>query len=163
MKTSIRLIVITVLFAACIASESLGANFGGPINDGWHTWRVVEADGGELQIYASMKSGNLVQLRVHSDSHCQDDLDVEATDLGLVEVDESIDWLQRYIEPRFELSSDALMAISLHSGDRPVAVLATVIKSANDRKIRQEALFWLGQSDSDAAFDVFDRLLSGTM
>ncbi len=163
MKTAIRLIVITVLFAACIASESLGANFGGPVKDGWHTWRVADADGGELQIYASIKSGNPVQLRVRSNSVCQDDFDVEATELGLVEVDESIDWLQRYIEPRSDLSSAALMAISLHSGDRPVAVLATVIKSASDRRTRQEALFWLGQSDSDAAFDVFARLLTGTM
>ena len=89
MKTAIRLLLIALLFAACIGSESLGADFSGPVDDGWHTWQVAAADGGELQIFASVMSGKPVQLR-----------------------------------------------------------------------LREEALFWLVQSDSDEAFAVLDRLLS---
>ena len=163
MKTALRIVVVVVLIAACISSESLSADFGGPASDGWHTWRVAAADGGELQIYASIKSGKAVEFRLRSDSVCFDNFDIDATDLGLVDVDESINWLQRYIEPGSKLSSEAIMAISLHSGDRPVTILASIVKSGTDRTIREEALFWLGQSDSDEAFAVLDRLLSGTM
>ena len=160
MKTAIRLLLIALLFAACIGSESLGADFSGPVDDGWHTWQVAAADGGKLQIFASVMSGKPVQLRLRGDSVCFDNFDVEALDLGVVEVDQSIDWLQQYITPESELSSDALLAISLHSGDRPVTILANILKSPVDRKLREEALFWLVQSDSDEAFAVLDRLLS---
>jgi len=161
MKTVLRIVVVVVLIAACIGSESLGAVFDGPVDDGWHTWQVRAADGGELQIYVSIESGEPVQFRLRSNSICSGNFDVDATDLGFIDVDESIDWLQTYIEPRSRLGSDIIMAISLHSGARPVVILATIVKTQTDREIREEALFWLGQSDSDAAFDVFDRLLSG--
>ena len=161
MKTALRLFVIVILFAACIGSETLGAAFRGPVDDGWHTWQVAAAGGGKLQIYASIELGKPVRLRVRGDSVCTNNFDVEALDLGLIAVDQSIDWLQPYITTHSEISSDALMAISLHSGDRPVMILANIVKSAADRKLREEALFWLAQSDSDAAFDILDRLLSG--
>jgi len=163
MKTSVRLLLIALLVAACIASESLAAGDWGPTEDGWHTWQVAAADGGELQIYVSMERGRPVKLRLQGDSICSGHFDVEATDLGFVEVDQSIDWLRRYTEPQSELGSEVLMAISFHSGDRPVTILADVVKSGSNRKLREEALFWLAQSDSDDAFVVIDRLLSGKM
>jgi hypothetical protein len=51
MKTALRIVVVVILIAACISSESLSADFGGPAGDGWHIWRVASADGGELQIW----------------------------------------------------------------------------------------------------------------
>ncbi|MBW2714179.1 MAG: hypothetical protein JRC77_10570 [Deltaproteobacteria bacterium] len=60
--------MVVLLIAACIGSESLGAGFDGPVDDGWHTWRVPAADGGELQIYASIESGDPVQFRLRSNS-----------------------------------------------------------------------------------------------
>lgn len=163
MKTSVRLLLIALFVAACIASESLAAGDWGPTEDGWHTWQVAAADGGELQIFVAMEMGRPVKLRLRGDSICSGHFEVEATDLGVVEVDRSIDWLRRYTEPESELGSEVLMAISLHSGDRPVTILADVIKSGSNRKMREEALFWLAQSDSDEAFVVIDRLLSGKM
>lgn len=160
MKTSIRLLLVALLFAACIESESLAADFETPVADGWHTWQVVAAGGGELQIFTSMKSGKPARIRLRGDSLCSENFDVEALNLGLVDVDQSIDWLQQYITPRSELSSAALLAISLHPGDRPVTILEDIVKSQADRKLREEALFWLVQSDSDEAFAVLDRLLS---
>jgi hypothetical protein len=134
--------------------DSRHGNYGS-IHDGNST-------GGDLQIYALMRSGKPVKVRALS-SQCEVTADSEITDLGFIEVDESIDWLERYIEPRSGLSSDAIMAIALHPGNRSVETLAAIVKNGTDRKIREEALFWLGQSGSDAAFDVFDRLLSGRM
>ncbi len=161
MKAALRLLVIAMLVVACIGSESLGADFRGPVDDGWHTWQVAAAGGGKLQIYASIEHGKPVRLRVRGDSVCTDNFDVEALDLGFIDVGESIDWLQAYIEPRSILSSDAIMAISLHAGDRSVTVLTNILTQGKDRENREEALFWLAQSESDTAFDVLDRLLSG--
>jgi len=112
---------------------------------------------GELQIYALMRSGKPVRLRVLS-SQCAVTADSEITDLGLVEADDSIDWLQRYIEPQSALSSDAIMAISLHSGDRPVTVLANLANHGADWESREQALFWLAHSGSDAAFEFLEKL-----
>ena len=50
MKTSIRLLLIALFFAAVIGSETLGANFRVPAEDGWYTWQVEAADGSELAV-----------------------------------------------------------------------------------------------------------------
>jgi hypothetical protein len=163
MKIALRLAVVVIMFAACFSNESLGTEFTGPAGDGWHTWQVTAANGDVLHIYTLLRFGEPVEFRVRSKSVCVDDFEVDAVDLGNVDVDQSVDWLQQYIEPRAELSSAAIMAISLHSGDRPIAVLANIVTTGTDRRIREEALFWLGQSDSDEAFAVLDRLLSGAM
>ena len=48
MKTALRLILIAAFIVAIIASESHGANFTVPEDDGWYTWQVEAADGSEL-------------------------------------------------------------------------------------------------------------------
>jgi len=161
-KTAIRLLLIAVMIAACINSELLSADFDGPAEDGWHSWQTTSADGSELQVYAFTKSGQAVELRVRSNSVCWDNFEIEANDLGVVETDQSIAWLQRLIKPNSDLSSDAIMAISQHAGDLPVEILIGIVRTGTDQALREEALFWLAQSDNDAAFKELDRLLSGT-
>jgi len=56
-----------------------------------------------------------------------------------------------------------MVAILQSPGTPTQADFHEAISNRSDRKIREEALFWLGQSDSDEAFAVLDRLLSGTM
>jgi hypothetical protein len=123
MKTAIRLIIIAILFAACIRSESLAANFSVPSVDGWYTWQVEAADGGELQVYTKVESGEPVRFRVRSNSVCFANLEVEAHDLGAVKADQSVSWLQRYILPVTDISSEVILVISLHAGDLPVEIL----------------------------------------
>ena len=53
MKTSIRLLVIALFIAAVIGSETHGANFRVPAEDGWYTWQVEATDGSELQLIGS--------------------------------------------------------------------------------------------------------------
>jgi hypothetical protein len=160
MKTSIRLIIIAVLLAASISSESLSAEFPGTLDDGWHTWQTSAADGSVLQVYASIKSGKPVKIRVRSDSVCWDDFKVDAQDLGPIDALQSIAWLRRYISPQTDLSSDVLMAISQHAGDLPIEILGDIVKTGSNRDFRGEALFWLAQSDNDDAFLLLDSLLS---
>lgn len=163
MKGALQVVLVAIMVATCSGNESLGAEFAGPAGDGWHTWQVAAADGDELRIYALIKAGEPVEFRVRGKYACFDGFDVDAVDLGIVNVDQSIDWLQRHIAPGTELSSDAIMAISLHRGARPVAILSDIVKTGTDRELREEALFWLAQSDSDEAFAVLDRLLSGAL
>jgi len=132
MKTAIRLVLIALFIAAVITSESHGANFNVPANDGWYTWQVDGSDGGELQVYALMESGRPSKFRVRGGSVCYNNFktNVDATDLGMVEADESVAWLQGFIRPAGELSSDAIIAISLHAGDLPFEIIDRIL-SAN--------------------------------
>jgi hypothetical protein len=131
MKTAIRLVLIGLFIAAVITSESHGANFNVPANDGWYTWQVDAADGGELQVYALIESGSPSKFRVRGDSVCYRNFkfNVEATDLGRVEADESIAWLQGFIRPAGDLSSDAIIAISLHAGDLPFEIIDRILST----------------------------------
>ncbi len=81
------------------------------------------------------------------------------TKIGNRSTDESIDWLQQYIRSRSDLGSDALAAISRHAGDRSLNVLIGIVESDSDRELREEAVFWMVLSESDAAFEYIDRLL----
>ena len=132
MKTAIRLVLIALFIAAVITSESHGANFSVPANDGWYTWQVDGSDGGELQVYALIESGRPSKFRVRGGSVCYSNFkfNVEATDLGMVEADESVAWLQGFIRPAGDLSSDAIIAISLHAGDLPFEIIDQIL-SAN--------------------------------
>ena len=132
MKTAIRLVLIGLFIAAVITSESHGANFKVPADDGWYTWQVDGSDGGELQVYALIESGRPSKFRVRGGSVCYSNFkfNVESTDLGVVEADESVVWLQGFIRPAGELSSDAIIAISLHAGDLPFEIIDRIL-SAN--------------------------------
>jgi len=133
MKTAIRLVLIALFTAAVITSESHGANFNVPADDGWYTWQVDASDGGELQVYALIESGRPSKFRVRGGSVCYSSFksNVEATDLGMVEADESIGWLQGFILPAGDLSSDAIIAISLHAGDLPFEIIDQILSAKN--------------------------------
>ena len=83
----------------------------------------------------------------------------EATDLGLLKADQSIDWFEQYIGTHSDLSSDALAAISMHEGDHALKILIGIVESDAGMDIREDAVFWMAQSDSEAAFNYLDRLL----
>ena len=133
MKTAIRLVLIGLFIAAVITSESHGANFSVPADDGWYTWQVDGSDGSDLQVYALMESGSPAKFRVRGGSVCYSNFNfnVDASDLGIIETDESIAWLQGYIRPVGDLSSDALIAISLHAGDLPFEIIDRILSATS--------------------------------
>ena len=47
----------------------------------------------------------------------------------------------------------------MHEGSRAVQILIDVVESDAHMDIREEAVFWMAQSDSEEAFDYLDRLL----
>ena len=131
MKTAIRLVLIGLFIAAVITSESHGANFNVPADDGWYTWQVDASDGGELQVYTLVESGRPTKFRVRGGSVCYGNFrfNVDANDLGVIETDESIAWLQGFIRPAGDLSSDAIIAISLHAGDLPFEIIDRILSA----------------------------------
>ena len=131
MKTSIRLLVIALFFAAVIGSETLGANFRVPAEDGWYTWQVEATDGSELQLFALMESGAPVKLRARGNSVCFSGFDAEATDLGQVDAEQSINWLHGHIYPVTDLSTEAILLISLHAGELPDDILEQLLAVAD--------------------------------
>jgi len=88
-------------------------------------------------------------------------INAEINDLGLVSADDSIDWLRPHIEAESDIASDALAAISRHSGSYAFQVLAEVVESDADDEFREEAVFWMVVSESEDAFAYIDRLIMG--
>lgn len=158
------LVLVGLLFAAGTSSQTRAAEAINLSADGWYTWRVASAgEYDEEQFYVLIKSGKPKEIEIvghwcnrwsRSDKRWP-----EATDFGRLDTDSSIDWLQQYIGERSDLSSDALAAISMHEGPRAVQVLIDIVESRAHMEVREEAVFWMAQSDSEEAFDYLDRLL----
>ena len=158
------LLLIVLLIAAGASSQIRAAEPLRLDDDGWYTWRVES--GGEYdeeKFYVQMKGGKPKELEIvgrwcYSRNH-SDQRYPEAMDLGLLDTDTSIEWLQQHTGERSDLSSDALAAISMHEGSRAVRVLIDVVESDAHMEVREEAVFWMAQSDSEEAFNYLDRLL----
>ena len=156
------------LMGAAVLSSATADEILQPSADGWHTWQVDEpgvssemccftwkrgdnsrkgcnldghtiafSDGGEcavapgtIQVYVRLDNGKPKDIRVLS-SNCPVSTESEVADHGLVSAGESLAWFQSIIENR-RLNMD----------------------------IREEALFGLVQSESDAAFNYIDSLLT---
>ena len=163
-----KLIVCGVLLGAVAWSGALAADSLEIDGDGWHSWQVDEPgassemccftwkrgdksgqgcnlDGdhvafsnsgdcsaapGTLQVYVRINKGEPEDIYVLS-SNCPVSTASEVSDHGLVSGADNISWFQSIIENK-RLSMD----------------------------IREEALFGLVQSESDAAFDYIDYLLT---
>ena len=153
------LIAFALMIAAGLGNETIASGLITLSEDGWHTWRVPSVEvPGEERIYVLMRSGEPAEIEVPG-RWCNTPHDDEVIDLGLVSTDESIDWLQQYKISRSDLGSDALAAISRHAGDRSLNVLIGIVESDSDHELREEAVFWMVLSESDAAFEYIDRLL----
>jgi hypothetical protein len=162
-----KLIMCGVLLGA-VAWSNAAAGISPDKSDGWHTWQVDEPgastemccfawkkgngsrsgcnlDGksvaftdsgdcaaapGTIQVYVKYKGGIPEDIRVLS-SNCPVSSESEIADHGLVSVDENISWFRDIIENK-----------------------------RLDMDIREDALLGLVQSESDAAFDYLDSLLS---
>ena len=165
-----KLIICGALLGAVAWSSAAAAEGLTVAGDGWHTWQIDEpgastemccttwkrgdktrkgcnldghsiafSDGGDcaaapgtIQVYVHFAEGLPEDIRVLS-SNCPVSTESEISNHGLVSVDDSLGWFRGIIE-NDRLSMD----------------------------VREEALFGLIQSESDAAFDYLDRLLTQT-
>ena len=153
------LMLVVLLAAAGASSEIRAAEMLNLVDDGWYTWRVASVSQfDEEQFYVLVKSGEPRKIEIVG-HWCSDRKHTNAVDLGLLETDASIDWLQQYTGKRSDLGSDALAAVSRHTGSRALNILIDIVESDAHMDVREEAVFWMAQSQSDDAYDYLDRLL----
>ncbi len=165
--------MIALLAATLFHSESTAAELFTADVDGWHTWRSNEAlsakamccftmqrgkvvqtgcsldsghvsygnhgdcpgDGGTVNVgsvsfYALIEDGKVAKIRTLSSS-CPVTAGSDIRDHGIVSAKDNVEWFQGVIENR-----------------------------GLDQQVREQALFGLVQSESDAAFEYLDGLLS---
>ena len=132
MRNSIGLLLAGLFVAAVLSSETHGSNFSVPTADGWYTWQVEAVDGSELELFALMEAGSPVRFRARGNSVCFTGLPGDAVDLGHIGAEASVTWLQNHIYPVSDLSSEAILMISLHAGELPVDVLEQLLAVAEN-------------------------------
>lgn len=191
-----RLVVLSVLFVAIVASESRAAPLDEALSEGWNAWRVIASensttrccyswsigrptmktcdldrrravsvvhdttapDHDEMQVYALVESGRAVRILALS-PQCPVSAASAIDDLGWLGPETSIEWLRGHVSKDDRLSEDALAAIAAHSGSID-ALIGIVENRGLPMGIREQALFWMAQSDSDEAFDFFTSILA---
>jgi hypothetical protein len=113
-----------------------------------------------MHIYVEVRGGQVRGIHPFS-SACPVDTGAEVQDLAGVTTARSIEWLLRQAADNPAVLEEALMAISFHAEQAALAALSGVLEDRNQaRSAREQALFWLVQSDSDPAYAYLDRLLS---
>ena len=165
---ALLLTLYLLLMGAAVLNSATADELLQPKADGWHTWQVDEPDvssemccftwkrgddsrkgcnldgrsiafsdsgdcavaPGTIQIYVRLDDGKPKDIRVLS-SNCPVSTESEVADHGLISAGESLAWFRSIIEDQ-----------------------------RLDIDIREEALFGLVQSESDAAFDYIDSLLT---
>ena len=142
------LMLVVLLAAAGASSEIRAAEMLNLVDDGWYTWRVASVSQfDEEQFYVLVKSGEPKKIEIVGhwcNNWTRSDKNYPvATDLGLLDTNSSIDWLQQYTGERTDLSSEALAAISMHEGTRAVQVLIDIVESKAHMEVREEAVFWM--------------------
>jgi hypothetical protein len=136
----VKLISLTLIAIALLGSPSPANASTFDQADGWYKWRVeshmdmgyscCDKLSGELTIFVRSENGSPVRIRAVG-SNCGKAPKETATDLG---------------------------SVSLETSD---AMLLEIVQAGNiDMDVREEALFWLVHTGSDATFEYIDQLLS---
>jgi hypothetical protein len=102
---------------------------------------------GEMQIYARLAAGVVQEIRAFSAS-CPVTANSEIVQLGRVDNESSIDWLRDALAEDEELSSETIMAISMHDGEQARDTVINTGRDHDNPDVRTEAWFWLSQSEA---------------
>jgi HEAT repeat protein len=98
----------------------------------------------QMQVYVLLDGGTVQKLRAVS-AQCPVRARTEITDLGIVDADESVDWLEKLISPRSNLSAHAMATISVHEGQKSSDVLIEVSRHDAELDNRKDSVFWMSQ------------------
>jgi len=132
--------------------------------DGQHGGSITVGDcdieGDQISVYVRMKAGKVTKIRALT-SDCPVTTSTPVNDMGVVSNGASVAWLLRQVDAETHVFEDAIAAISMHAGDEAFTALTTLVEDRDSsRNLREQALFWLAQSNTDEAFNYLDRLLS---
>jgi len=82
--------------------------------------------------------------------------------LGQKASEESVKALKAIVDDSDEetkVKESAVFAISQLPTDRAVPMLIKIARSNNNPKVRENAIFWIGQKDDEAALKFFEEIL----
>lgn len=112
-----------------------------------------------LRVYVLVVDGDVSEIRALS-STCPVTTSTPVQSMGERDGKESVAWLDRYARDGSRLADEAVTSIALHEEETSFTALAAMVEDqGRGMDVRQQALFWIAQSDSEAAFDYLDRLL----
>lgn len=114
-----------------------------------------------IQIYAQVQGGEVTKIRALS-SQCPVTANAEIVDMGIVQPNDSIQWLEKHVAPRTNMSMHALAAISVHGGANSLNMLVDVAQHDASLENRKDAIFWLIQTESEQAFAYIEQVLGDT-
>ncbi len=132
--------------------------------DGGHGSSIIVGDcdleGDQVNVYVRINAGKVTKIRALT-SNCPVTTRTRLNDLGVASNSASVAWLLEQVDAETRVSEDAIAAISIHAGDAAFTALTSLVEDRDrDKELREHALFWLAQSNSDEAFSYLDRLLS---
>lgn len=114
----------------------------------------------KLRVFVLVDNGKVAELRALS-AACPVVASTPVHTLPDKDAQTSIDWLERYVRAGSGLADDAVTAIAMHDDAPALQALTAMIEDpARDRHIREQALFWLAQSNDENAFRYIDGILS---
>lgn len=114
----------------------------------------------KLRIYVLVDGGNVKEIRALS-AACPVSASTPVRAHAGKSADASIAWLDRYARQGTRLADEAVTAIAMHQDSAALIALTSMIEDpARGMDIREQALFWLAQSDDENAFRYIDGILS---
>lgn len=112
-----------------------------------------------MHIYVEVKDRRVREIRALS-SACPVSIAGNVRTINDVSTADSIGWLMRQLEGSSRVAEDAIMAVSFHTEPQALEALIGLVEDTTQRQEpREQALFWLVQTESDEAFAYLDRLL----
>ncbi|UXI68883.1 HEAT repeat domain-containing protein [Tahibacter amnicola] len=115
---------------------------------------VASGASGDLLVFARIEGGKVRRLRVTSED-CPIDSTVPVSDLGAPAPAESVAWLTAQLGT--SQSDEAMAAIAWHAGAPADAALKAAAAPGRPMKVRENALFWIGQTRGAAGVETIAR------
>lgn len=112
-----------------------------------------------MQVFVEVKNGRVREIRALSRA-CPVSIAGDVRTMDDVSTADSIAWLIGQVDGNSRVAEDAIMAVSFHTEPEALeALIGLVEDTARRHNAREQALFWLVQTESDEAFAYLDRLL----
>ena len=113
-----------------------------------------------MQVFVRVHGGLVREIRPLS-SNCPVKTQSEVHTLEHVSASQSIAWLRKQAQDSPEVADEAIMTLSFHAEAIALPELFDIVEDRSARsQVREQALFWLVQTDSDEAYAYLDKLLN---
>jgi hypothetical protein len=118
-----------------------------------------EVGSDSMQVFVEVQNGRVQDIRALS-SACPVSIAGDVRTMDDVSTADSIAWLIAQVDGSPRVAEDAIMALSFHTERQALDALIGLVEDTGQRHdAREQALFWLVQTESDEAFAYLDRLL----